>query len=163
MNLNKTGLPKTIKTENEDENNKIFILVTGSDYSLPGKIGIKSINAIPLINKDEEGAIKEAKKIVREKYIKTGMNHDFSLKKGDRVIARIISPNLKEPGNLPICRICFKKGKIIDACFKEDLGGIIIYSCQNDRIKDESLKDLAARMSVRVLDLKEGREIFSDK
>ena len=143
---------------------KIYILVTDNDYSLPGRINDGGINSEIINNvRNKREAIKEAKKITRAKYINTNKEHRCILRENGRVIAKIISPDCSDPNNFPICYFCFKNGKITRACFEEELVGVIMYSCRKDKIKSKLIKDLISRIPIRILDLKEGKEIFSSK
>lgn len=141
-----------------------FVLSTGLDYSLPGGKGLGFPNVIILhgIKSDEE-AVEKAKKIVREKYEKTNIGHDFALLKNGRVIDRIASPDCNDPSNYPMCHFCYEKGNKRDARYCETFNyNVLKYSCSKDLISGKFLKMLAARMPVEVVDFWEGKEIFSN-
>jgi len=143
--------------------NKGFVMVTDRDYSLPGskQEGFYNIIILHHVKNDEE-AIEKAKGIARGKYEKTNMGHEFYLLKNGRVISNIISPDCNDPHNSPICRICYEKGEKRIARFVEDFGGTIEYSCRVHQVKNELIKRFAAVMTVRIFDLGEEKEIFSN-
>ena len=145
--------------------NKGFVLSTELDYSFAGKMKKGFPNNIYLSDvKKEKDAIERAKKIVREKYEYTEIKHIFTLSRDGKVVARIVSPDWNDPDNLPLCHLCYEKGKKEIARFTENFDGTIIYSCEKDRISNKYIKFLATRISpVSLFDLWEKKVIFPNQ
>ena len=159
----KSKIGKHLINNSKKDISKGFVLSTGFDYSLLGGKGVGFPNIIILHDvKSREEALKKAKKIVREKYEKTNIRHEFNLLEDGKAIDRIVSPDCNGPSNYPMCHLCYKKGNKRDARYSETFNySVLIYSCSKDLIGGKFLKMLSARVPVEIIDFWEKKEIFS--